>query len=257
MVAIFDSLVHPTLTGVSLSGKEDASIEKLVQDMKNSNFIGGCAVGLSGVQGYEHESFLQMCSPYPELVPIAGFDPDSKYTELDSIKKLGFAGIKIHLRLAKKQISSQRLGDIFREAESRGLAVFYCTYMHGKIEAYPDEDPFYFLVKALKVAPQARIVLLHGGNVELLRYAELARFNDNLLLDLSFTMMKYAQSSLDPDIKFLMNNLDRRLCIGSDHPEYSHEQMRMRFEQLTQDLPKNKLENIASKNIIDFLKPRS
>ncbi|MBY0358803.1 MAG: amidohydrolase family protein [Candidatus Obscuribacterales bacterium] len=257
MVAIFDSLVHPTVTGVSLSGKEDASVETLVRDMKRHNFIGACAVGLAGIQNYEHEAFLRLCSPYPELVPIAGFNPDSDWSELDSIKKLGFAGIKIHLRLAEKAVSSQRLGDIFREANARNLIVFYCTYMHGKIASYPEEDPFYFLVKALKAAPKAKVVLLHGGNIELMRYSELARFNENLLLDLSFTMIKYAGSSLDQDIKFLMNNLDRRLCVGSDHPEYDHEKMRKRFELLTEDLPVEKLENIAFKNLVNFLKPKN
>ena len=62
------------------------------------------------------------------------------------------------------------------------------------------------------------MVLLHGGDVQLLRYAELVRFNANLILDLSLTIMKYAGSSLDADLSFLFREFDRRICIGSDHP---------------------------------------
>jgi predicted TIM-barrel fold metal-dependent hydrolase len=125
--------------------------------------------------------------------------------------------------------------------------------MHCRIDRYPVADPFYSLVKVIKQAPDTRVVLVHGGDVEILKYAEIVRFNDNLLLDLSMTITKYQGSSLDSDIKFLFRNFDRRICIGTDHPEYSHKLLRERFEYFSEDVPVDKLENIAYRNLRKFL----
>src|SRR4030095_11516626 len=133
-----------------------------------------------------------------------------------------------------------------------GLLVFLCTYQHCGIERYPSEDPFFSLVRALKAAPRARVVLLHGGDVQLLRYAELVRFNANLILDLSLTIMKYAGSSLDADLSFLFREFNERICIGSDHPEYTHQELRSRFEDLASGIDREKAEGIAFRNIATF-----
>jgi len=94
---------------------------------------------------------------------------------------------------------------------------------------------------------------MHGGDVQVLRYSELVRFNETLLLDLSFTMMKYRGSSIDTDLAYLFRKFDQRICIGTDHPEYSHEDLRERFDHLCAGLPSEKVENIASRNLKVFL----
>lgn len=82
---------------------------------------------------------------------------------------------------------------------------------------------------------------------------ELVRHNSNLLLDLSLTLLKYSGSSIDFDLKFLFSNFDQRICIGSDHPEYSHAEVLNKFKILSQGLPSEKVENIGYKNIMRFL----
>jgi predicted TIM-barrel fold metal-dependent hydrolase len=126
--------------------------------------------------------------------------------------------------------------------------------MHCRIEDYPLSDPLYSLVRLLKRCPNARVVLVHGGDVRLLEYAELVRFNQNLLLDLSLTIMKYRGSSLDTDIGFLFRQFDRRLCVGTDFPEYSPAALRARFDDFSRDLPAEKVENIAYRNLQTFLR---
>ena len=149
--------------------------------------------------------------------------------------------------------SDETLGEVFRIAHANELPVLYCTYRHAPAPSYPTEDPFFVLVRALQRAPEARVMLMHGGDVQLLRYSELVRFNESLLLDLSFTMMKYRGSSLDADLAYLFRKFDRRICIGTDHPEFSHEDLRERFDHLIAGLPREKAENIASKNVKTFL----
>lgn len=254
MIPLFDSLSHPTVSGKWL-GNRPSTFDALSRELREANFLGACAVGLDGVEGYGHEAFLKACSAHPDLVPVAGFNPRVKSIagEMDTLKRMGFKGIKIHPRFSRLNQADPVLVEVLKAAAERGLVVFYCTYYFCRVDAFPDRDPFYSLVSLLKEAPPARVVLVHGGGVELLRYAELARFNENLLLDLSMTLMKYPASSVDSDIRFLFRHFDRKICIGSDHPEYSHVAVRERFDFFSEGVSQDKLENVAFRNIRKFL----
>jgi len=82
---------------------------------------------------------------------------------------------------------------------------------------------------------------------------ELVRFNNNLLLDLSMTIMKYEGSSIDLDIQYLFKHFDKRICIGTDHPEYSPKELEKRFIYFSKDISDEKKRNIAFLNISKFL----
>jgi predicted TIM-barrel fold metal-dependent hydrolase len=234
-----------------------AGFEALVADMKAANIAAACAIGMWGMDGYDHGLFMSACRQHPELIPIAGYKPRDKLqvsAELDHIKALGYAGIKLHPRFSRIDITSSVVADVFNAARDQDLVVFYCTYMHCELEQLPDEDPFYVLVRQLKAAPGTRVVLVHGGDVELLRYMQLVRFNENLLLDLSHTILKYPLSSLDQDIRFLFHHFDRRICVGSDWPQFSCADLRTRFEDLASGLDDERIHNIASRNLLQFLR---
>jgi predicted TIM-barrel fold metal-dependent hydrolase len=256
MIPLFDTLSHPTLSGSWLKSGKDAGFDALAASLEGAGYLGAAAVGIWGVEGYADEAFINACRRHPRLVPVAGFNPGHASLlagEMQRLRALGYGAIKVHPRFTGLDLSGPDLGRILATAAEQDLIVFFCTYQHCGIERYPDEDPFVSLVRALKAAPRARVVLLHGGDVQLLRYAELVRFNDNLLLDLSLTIMKYEGSSLDADLRFLFQRFDRRISIGSDHPEYGHRQLRARFEELAADIAPDKAENIAFRNILSFI----
>ncbi|KFB70967.1 MAG: hypothetical protein AW09_003931 [Candidatus Accumulibacter phosphatis] len=60
-------------------------------------------------------------------------------------------------------------------------------------------------------------------------------------------------NSVDLDLAFLFRHFDRRICIGTDWPEYSPRQVRERFEEFTGDLPDDQRHNIAYRNLYHFL----
>ena len=255
MQPIFDSLAHPTLSGDWLGRGIAADFDTLAADLRRAGMPRACAIGLHGVEGYEHAAFAAACRRHPELVPIAGADPvaDASVARLRELRAMGFRGIKLHPRFSRFTQDLQRLGDLFAAAGEAGLVVFLCTYLHCAAELAPARDPYYDIVAALARARHTRVVLVHGGDVQLLRYAELVRHNDNLLLDLSMTMMKYAGSSLDLDLRFLLSSFDRRICIGTDWPEYGTEAVARRFEDLSAGLPEIKRDNAARGNLARFL----
>jgi predicted TIM-barrel fold metal-dependent hydrolase len=255
LVPLFDSLSHPTLTGAWGSKPGVATFDGLVRSLEEAGYVGACAVGLAGVEEYEHVAFVAQCRRHRLLVPVAGFDPAVADVagEVARLKRLGYRGLKLHPRFSGRTRDLEAYSAVLQAAGREGLVVFYCTYMHCQADRYPRQDPLYDLVALIEHAPATKVVLVHGGDVNLLRYAELVRFNQNLLLDLSLTMMKYQGSSLDLDLRFLLERFDRRVCIGTDHPEYDHRAVRDRFEDLTRDLPTDKVENAGYRNIAVFL----
>jgi predicted TIM-barrel fold metal-dependent hydrolase len=234
----------------------DASFSTLTDEMRMSGFQRACAVGLAGQEGYNHVSFIQECRAHSQLVPIAGVslaEPDVMEHELDIVRDLGFRGIKLHPRISNFEYTDARICDVFKAATRRNLPVFLCTYFQGPVEHFPGADPLYAVARALKAEPATKVVLLHGGTVELMRWMQFARHAPNILFDLSFTLMKYRGSSLDQDIAWLFDNFQNRTCIGVDHPEYRHAEVRRRFDEFAAQADHEARRLIGGLNLARFL----
>ncbi|MBN8455286.1 hypothetical protein, partial [Accumulibacter sp.] len=71
----------------------------------------------------------------------------------------------------------------------------------------------------------------------------------NLMLDFSFTLMRYAGSRLDDDMRYLFSTTDQLITIGSDFPEYSPRSILERFRLLSADIEMHRIENILYRNL--------
>tara|TARA_Y100000768_G_scaffold385611_1_gene372080 strand:+ start:6554 stop:7327 length:774 start_codon:yes stop_codon:yes gene_type:complete len=254
---LFDSLGHATVNGSWLDSQLDASFKSYSSKLKKNKYIGGAVVGLAGINAYKHLDFLDMSKDYDNLYPIAGFDPvNEDISEIENLKKMGFYGIKIHPRFSNVDFLDNRkeLVKCFRVCADIDFPIFLCTFYQCKIENYQSTDPHYLITSILKESPTTKVLMVHGGVHDLMKYCDLARFNENILIDLSLVMMKYPSSSIDHDIKFLFNNFDRKISIGSDYPEYGLKEVKDRFEFFSIGISSEKKENIANKNISNFLK---
>jgi len=253
---LFDSLSHPTISGDWFNRGIDASFESLSRNLTRAGFTRACAVGLAGHEGYEHAIFAHNCKKFSAMVPIAGVAPKSApmiETELDEVAELNFRGIKIHPRLSGCGYDSPELAETLAAAERRRLPVFLCTYYHTNIATYPDSDPLFALVRVLKRTKDLRLILLHGGASDVMRWMNLARHSPNLLLDISYTMMRYAGSSVDDDLKWLFRNFSRHTCFGTDHPEWSHLEVKERFNTLARGSDPEAICRIGGLNLAQFL----
>jgi predicted TIM-barrel fold metal-dependent hydrolase len=94
----------------------------------------------------------------------------------------------------------------------------FCTFYPSNASVYPKTDPLFIFSELLSQHPKAKIIFMHGGGVEILKYAEFARYNKNILLDLSYTVSRYKGSSIDNDLIYVLNNIDQNLCFGTDAP---------------------------------------
>jgi len=255
-VPLFDSLSHPTITGDWFGRGIDASFETLATNLAAAGYARACAVGLAGHEGYGHATFAERCGAFPSLVPIAGVAPKLPPdidVELDEVAGLGFPGIKIHPRLSGCSYGSPELAATLSAAAHRRLVVFLCTYFHAPTSTYPTADPLFELTRLLRGVPELRLVLVHGGAVDVLRWAQLACHSPNILIDISYTMMRYQGSSIDLDLKWLFQRLSVHTCFGTDHPEWGHAEVRNRFESLAQGADAESIQRIAGRNLAQIL----
>lgn len=260
-IPLFDSLPHPTINGEwrNTGNKENASIELLLAQMKESNTNWGFAVGMQGIGNYSEEKFSKWVLSYTDrLFPVAYIgledisdDIKKNIKKFNELKKQGYVGIKLHPRLSKFCLDDKRLVPAIRAAHESGLITLLCTYFYDSL-AYAYKNSIETLVQLLSNFTEEKIILVHAGAVRLLELTEVSRAFKNVLLDLSLTFIKYEGSSIDMDIKFLFNSFDRRICVGSDFPEFSLIKMRERFDFFAKDVLQEKLENIAYKNIVNF-----
>jgi predicted TIM-barrel fold metal-dependent hydrolase len=258
---LFDGLTHPMPDGNWLQARYDgwSKAGDLVEAMSANAVRRVLAVGLGeSVGGYQESAYADWVQEQvPGALPVGWFG----FTETDlsgpllermqALKRAGYAAIKIHPRLCGIDFRHPRLPEVVMAAHESGLPVLLCTYNYQKGRGL-DGTRLDDLLVLLDATGGARIMLLHGGVFHCLEWAEAVRPYPEVLLDLSFTMSKFAGSSLDLDIRFLFGHFDQRICVGSDHPELTLKQLRARFDQLSEGLPEEKAVNIAHGNLNRF-----
>jgi predicted TIM-barrel fold metal-dependent hydrolase len=228
--------------------------------MEKFSITKGLAVGMAGIGGYEEEKYAQFVSSHTDsLLPVAFFDVNSMKSvshisgKCKQLVRYGYRGIKLHPRWGNFTLGNKFLPDIIRSSNDNGMPVLLCTYFYSdKPGSYQNNSVS--LLALLEKVSNEKMVLLHGGGINLLEYMEIVRAFRNTVLDLSFTFLKFRGSSIVNDIKFLLDNFDKRICIGSDHPEFSPESLRSNFDRYAASLTDEKAANIASKNLIDFFR---
>ncbi|MCA9025236.1 MAG: amidohydrolase family protein [Planctomycetaceae bacterium] len=260
---IFDSLTHPTPEGKWLDSRYDhlCSAEALRRQMDEADIRQLLAVGMGeSVGGYREARYADWVrTSIPGALPVAYCDPSvfpSSGPELRarcrSLRDAGYVGIKLHPRLGGFTFENESLADLIQTADETGLFSMICTYNYGK-GLDLDRLSLGRLTKLLNSLDDPRVILLHGGTVAALEWAEAVRMWPNVLLDLSFTILRFKGSSLDADLRFLFRTFDERICVGSDHPQFSLVELRRRVQEFAQATTPDKLAKIAYRNLDRFV----
>jgi len=253
LLKLFDSLVHVTRDGTWLGARRyDASLARLLAEME---LLGSCRACLVAIADHaDNETVVQCARLFPDrFVPIGSINPcamaDSQEVEaaVADLARRGFAGLKLHARLNQYDPLDPRSLTAMDAAGRHGLVLFLCTLFRQRGRALPGAADI--VDQIANRCGNTKIVLLHGGGASALDLFELVRMHAHLVLDLSFTMLRYAGSSLDLDISFLCRELDQRLTVGSDFPEYTPTEALERVLKLTAELPSEKRENILWRNL--------
>ena len=248
----FDSLTHATYDGTWLGGtRYDASLDRLLTEMHKGAYR-ACLVNIADYQ--DNETLENFARAHPDIfVPIAGFNPVCYQNsseikgEVAQLAARGFAGIKLHPRLNSYDPLDQKCLDTINAAGCNGLVVFLDTLFRQK--SISTRHPADVIDILATKCTNTRLLLLHGGGSHLLEMFEMVRMHKHLLLDISFTLLRYSGSSIDLDIRFLCETLDQRLTVGSDFPEYTPLEAKNQIIKLTESLAPEKKENIFFRNL--------
>lgn len=233
---ILDSLTHVTQDGQWFQTQHRADVETLLASMQDANVSRSMLVGMPGALS-TNANTLKVANRYPDqFIPIAALELlERSQQEIEHqirlFKQDGFLGLKIHPRLSGVSIEDKRIAQAMAMAGEYDLPVLLCTVC--KPPHPPLTSPITSILQGLcQENPKTRIILLHGGYTNLLELSELIRPLENVLLDLSATLPRFYQTSLGLDIQFLVRTFEKRLCVGSDFPEYSYSDVLHAFKYL-------------------------
>ena len=251
---LFDSLTHVTADGSWFGERHcDASLAALDAQMQAAGAHRALLVSIAGFVDNRYTLDCARAAP-DRFVPIAGVDPGILATTrrveavVKAVKGEGFAGIKLHPRLNGYDPLDAKCIAAIAAAGEQGLVVLLDTLFRRRGRATlhaPD-----VIDQLVAACPDTRMLLLHGTGPTMMELYEIVRCNDHLLLDLSFTLMRYRGSRrLDDDMNFLFNTTDQLVTIGSDFPEYSPAATLERFRALTPGLAEHRVANIMHRNL--------
>jgi len=262
-IPVVDSLTHVKEDGNWYNTHHDASVERLLT-MFDRQYRKALLVGIPGDSS---DYLLTVCQRYPDkFIPAAALemganDPVNRVEEkIINLGKKGFQGIKIHPRRLNMNLSHPNISRAIGLAGKHNLVSLLCTVHRPPL--LPLKRPVYDILYQICQNNQnnkSKILLLHGGYFEILATSEMVRDFENVLLDLSVTIIRFQDTHLMEDIRFLFKTFDRRLCIGSDFPEYTMKDVLrvIREKELHRNLGREKLENIFSGNLLKFFNEKN
>jgi predicted TIM-barrel fold metal-dependent hydrolase len=223
---IVDANVHASLDGSWFGTGHDARLERLLADMDAAAVDRGILTGLAGQ--LPTDAVLALCEQAAgRLLPVGAFDPsvhssagDVRAAARGELAGKGLLGVKLHPRLGRYDVLDDRVLALVDEIAGwdEPLAVWICTFLHVP-GLRPRSGPVEALCEIVGRAPDLTFVLAHGGGPDLLPLATAVRSAPNALLDLSYTVMRFRDTSVQLDLDHLLKTFDQRLVFGSDFPE--------------------------------------
>ena len=253
---VIDSLTHVTSDGRWFNTNCDASIDRLLFEMAENGIDKAVVVALADY--IDNEFVLEICRKHPKrFIPGASFNP-CKYNNVREVKlairselyEHSFRIIKLHPRLNMYDPLDPRCLAILDELSSwdRKWFVWLDTllYYPGGFRHRSVVDTLHEIVCRY---PNLFFVLLHGGGSRVLSLTEAMQGCTNVFIDISYTLCRYAQSSIWYDLQFLINTFDRRIIFGSDFPEISLSTAMSVMRSLTPNIAEDKVLNVLGMNL--------
>lgn len=253
---VIDSIVHITGNGTWFDTGLDAGLPRLRREMERAGVDRAVLVANPSLD--DNHLMLDTAENNQDIfIPFAAVSPAGKSEEMIEKEmarfvEAGFAGIKIHPRLCGLSLASREIDTCLRLAGKYDLTAYLCT-IH-RPPSPPLHRPVYDIIHELCCNnTSTRIVLIHGGYTELLQTSEVIRSFENVLLDLSQTLTRFADSSIGRDIAWLFETFEKRLVVGSDFPEYTYSDVLAALDRLGISRDHPGLSGAMGRNLSSFL----
>lgn len=219
---IFDAHAHvyPRAGGF---WKQASSAETLIAAMDKSGVTRAAVIAIE--PSLPASVVCDAAAQYPDrLVPIGSIDPRAAgaIPAIDvQVRERGVRGIKLHPRLHRIGLDDLPvLAPIAVRCGELSVPLIVCSFLGG---------PDLYRARALEMchelamaAPSTAIVMAHAGGYRPLDALLVLKANPNVHLDVSFSPIYFAGSSVTQDFDYLVRRADpSRVLFGSDFPEAS------------------------------------
>jgi predicted TIM-barrel fold metal-dependent hydrolase len=219
---IIDAHVHLAQEGSEAArvlGKA-APPEELLAQMDRAGIAAAVVLGLPGFQ--TSQEVLGLCAAAPDrLFPLMGVHPGhpEDVARIGQAREMGFFGLKVHPRLSKVPVDGALLGPTLEQAAEHGLTVLFDAVPQSP-EIPLERMEYHAFDRLARQFPGVKMVLAHACAPHVLGAYLTAKANRNVYLDVSFSLLYYAGSSVEADLAFVSDRLDRFTLYGSDYPQY-------------------------------------
>ncbi|MFT3882730.1 MAG: amidohydrolase family protein [Gemmatales bacterium] len=217
-------------------GKSALPIDALRQ-MDAAGIDAAVVLGLPGLQ--TPEEVLRLCSVAKDrFFPLMGINPASSadVAMIAQARERGFYGLKVHPRLSQVAVNDPRWEAVLRQAEAHELTVLFDAVPQSTVIPMMHMNYLAFDVLA-KQYPKVQIILAHACAPDVLGGFVTVKANKNVYLDMSFSVMYYQGSSLDQDMAFVSDQIDRFVLYGSDYPMFPADQYLKAYQALIASRP--------------------
>jgi predicted TIM-barrel fold metal-dependent hydrolase len=253
---IFDSITHVTPDGRWFHTGHDASESRLLQQLDAARVEHAVVVALAG--HISNEFVLDVCQRHrPRLIPGASFNPVAYPTAVAAAREFRtqlqgspFQLLKLHPRLNRYDPLEPRCRAVLEEIASwpKPLPVWLDTLFYFATGS--SRKPVVDTIHDLGISfPGIPFVMLHGGGSWILQVAEAICDCPNVYLDISFTLLRQAGSSVEMDLRYLLKTFDRRMVFGSDFPEIDIPHAVQSFERLADGVAPEKSAGVLGGNL--------
>ena len=196
----------------------------------------------------ERKIFYENCKKTSNLVPVATIrNTQNIKSEIRNINKIGFKFVKFHPRNLNIKIGSKFYTKAFKQLNQIKICILWCTFDGWSTKKINDIDQLSFLASLNNINKKNKIILMHSGGPNILRYYEKFRFCNNVFFDLSYTISHYKNTSIEEDIIFLFQKFDKRVVSGSDYPSIK---IKFHWNDLIKLMKKSKISKLKRNNIL-------
>lgn len=228
-----------------------SSLKKLSNELFKFKVDKALCILCSKSKKFDVKNFLKNTNQYKNIFPVIELrKKDCNFKRLEYLKKIGVRSVKIHPRHLCLDFRRKKFyKSLFKILSKFKFLVLWCT-----LDSWPNyhsssEDQINLISEILNQNQKISILLMHGGGTNLLKYYEKFRFRKNLYLDLSYTINKFKDTTVNKDIVYLLKNFDKRIIIGTDYPDISFKE---HYLNLKLFLKKNRIPLKKSKNFLNL-----
>jgi predicted TIM-barrel fold metal-dependent hydrolase len=257
---IVDSLTHVTPDGRWFNTDYDASVDRLLREMDQAGVSKAVVVALAGY--IENDFVSAVCRKYENrLIAGASINPMNSVNARnlqDTVSRLSdsgeFAVLKLHPRLhGYDPLDTQCLMLLEQVAAmQRPIPIWLDSFFYNTkkpLQKSPNETVHELSVRF----PDITLVLLHAGGSNVLNMYDAIKNLSNVYLDISYTMVKYAGSSITNDLGFLLGCFEKRMLFGSDFPEIAISEALNHFKVLAKKLDTPHSCRVLGENILKII----